>query len=102
MENGYPTLDLEYSHCSLCGECQSVCPTLALSGTQKDIGLRANIAETCINAYGYCDSCAQSCPTQALTWLDDKHPQINTDLCTGCGQCKSDCYLGAIYLQMKQ
>lgn len=99
MENGFPTLDLEYSHCSLCGQCQTACPTPALANTQKDIGLRAKVSKTCINGYGYCDSCSQSCPTQALQWQDNLHPSINKDLCVGCGLCKVDCYIGAIWLQ---
>ncbi|OEF25738.1 4Fe-4S binding protein [Vibrio rumoiensis] len=98
MENGYPTLDVEYSHCTLCGECQSACPTIALSGTQQDTGLRANVADTCINLYGYCDAFRQSCSTQAIEWKDNASPRIRVDQCTGCGACKPDCFIGAIYM----
>lgn len=98
LEHGFPTLDLEYSHCSLCGQCQNVCPTPALSHTHQDIGLRARVAETCINAYGFCDACQNSCTSQALEWRDGQHPSINNDQCSGCGVCQSDCYLGAIHL----
>lgn len=99
MENGFPTLDVEYSHCTLCGKCQAACPTIALSNKQQDTGLRAKASETCINLYGYCDSCAQSCPSQALEWKDSQTPTIDTSKCTGCGICKSDCFIEAIQLQ---
>ncbi|MFV0575939.1 MAG: ferredoxin-type protein NapF [Vibrio sp.] len=98
MENGFPTLDVEYSHCTLCGKCQTACPTIALSHTKPDTGLRAKVADTCINIYGHCDSCANSCPSDALIWQDNAAPKINNDQCSGCGICKSDCFIGAIQM----
>lgn len=99
MENGYPTLEVEYAHCTLCGKCQSACPTIALSGHQQDTGLRAKISDICINLYGYCDSCRQSCSSQAIEWKDDTSPTIILDQCSGCGACQADCFIGAIHMQ---
>lgn len=98
IQAGYPTLDVNYAHCTLCGECKNICPTIALSGELQDTGLRAQVNDTCINLYGYCDACETSCPTQALQWKDGQIPHINLNSCHGCGICKSDCYLGAIHL----
>ncbi|WP_153448269.1 ferredoxin-type protein NapF [Vibrio algicola] len=98
IQNGYPTLDVDYAHCTLCGECKKVCPTIALSGEQQDTGLRAQVNDTCINRYGYCDACESSCPSQALKWQDGARPSIELANCNGCGACKPDCYIGAISL----
>ena len=102
MEKGFPTLDIDYSHCTLCGECKAVCPTIALSGEIKDTGLRAQANNTCINLYGYCDACEDSCSVNALQWQEDKLPKINHDICNGCGACKGDCYIGAISMVNKK
>lgn len=74
---------------------------MALSGNVTDIGLRANISNICINEYGYCDACMDSCPASALEWRTGKAPIINNDQCYGCGLCKESCYIEAISLSMK-
>ncbi|CEO39905.1 4Fe-4S binding protein [Photobacterium kishitanii] len=101
FKDGYPEVDVEYSACTLCGKCKTVCLTMALSGGINDIGLRVNISNVCINEYGYCDACRDTCSALALTWRDGKIPIIDTNQCNGCGLCKESCYIEAISLSIK-
>ncbi len=90
--DGTATLDISYSSCNLCGECQSVCLTLALSNQAGSTGLIAAISNSCENLYGYCGNCEGSCPYDALQWHDGAKPKIDADKCKGCGQCAQSCY----------
>jgi Fe-S-cluster-containing dehydrogenase component len=44
----------------------------------------------------YEPACREVCPTQAIFRAEDKTIQIDSDLCTYCGECASACPFGAI------
>lgn len=54
------------------------------------------ISNTCDNLYGYCESCIDSCPEQAMIWSVDQKPIINIEKCTRCLKCIDACFITAI------
>lgn len=99
-----PVMDFDRSFCRYdCVKCTEVCPTKALSNlTVKEkhstvIGKARVAAENCmLYADGtFCGICERRCPRHAITIITNsdgrKMPQIDSDLCTGCGQCSYAC-----------
>ena len=102
-----PYLDLDQNACLLCHDwpCAVACPTLAISNTDTLIidtsTLRvfpklAHIqldTQRCLPYLGpECGACRGSCPLpDALVFDTMEKPHINTEQCTGCGQCVHAC-----------
>ena len=93
-----------HSYCSYdCNVCASVCPTGALrhiSVEQKrdlQIGQAVFSRNRCVVYLNEtdCGACAEHCPTQAVHMVPYKNglriPEVNVDLCVGCGGCESIC-----------
>ena len=93
-----------HSYCSYdCNVCASVCPTGALrhiSVEQKrdlQIGQAVFSRNRCVVYLNEtdCGACAEHCPTQAVHMTPYKNglriPEVNVDLCVGCGGCESIC-----------
>ncbi|EAS44002.1 ferredoxin-type protein NapF [Photobacterium profundum] len=100
MVEGRPQLNLDYNHCTQCGECQKGCSTGALSSINNDIGLRPSFSKGCNNRLsGECLICADACPQLAISVSSRQLPVINEELCSGCGQCRSACFIGAVQLE---
>jgi formate hydrogenlyase subunit 6/NADH:ubiquinone oxidoreductase subunit I len=86
--------------CTICGE---VCPTGAILPLTKEeknhtqMGQVQFIIENCIVYYDEtsCGACSEHCPTQAVHMVPYKGvltiPEINQDICVGCGGCESVC-----------
>lgn len=87
-----------------CTACNNICPTgalIPLSLKRKKL-YRIGLAEfysdlclACTDDYP-CGACAEHCPTGALEMVEDAAsgvtiPQVNTDLCIGCGNCEFAC-----------
>ena len=96
-----PQLNLDYNHCTQCGECQRVCPTQALSSPNADTEYRPIFSAGCLNRVsGQCQACVEQCPQQALTINNNQQPQVDNCRCDGCGLCRSNCYIGAVTLAL--
>jgi ferredoxin len=99
-----PTMYFEKGFCNFdCTICSEVCPNDAIKQLTKD--------EKHLNQNGYvvftqeicivqtdetnCGACSEHCPTQAVTMIPYKNgltiPQINIDICVGCGGCEFIC-----------
>ncbi|MGL4854751.1 MAG: indolepyruvate ferredoxin oxidoreductase subunit alpha, partial [Lentisphaeria bacterium] len=52
--------------------------------------------KTCIG----CTDCISSCPTEAISMVDDK-AKVDTNLCVVCGACVDECPVDAISLLQK-
>ncbi len=50
------------------------------------------------NACTGCGDCVELCPTHALVQVGDKAALARPDLCTYCAECESICPVGAISL----
>ncbi|MCP4326093.1 MAG: ferredoxin-type protein NapF [Psychromonas sp.] len=99
-DGGFPSINFELGECDFCGKCADICKepiftaTTALPWFKK-----AHINQTCLaNENIYCRSCGESCETQALTFQIGLSavPQIDNELCNGCGACVAPCPTNAI------
>jgi len=88
--------------CTACGE---VCPTGALGTFRVEEKAQIRIGQATIHKdkclawrtgdqYQVCLVCDEHCPYDAIIVGDDngrQRPEVNADLCVGCGQCENRC-----------
>ncbi len=99
-----PIVDFQKGFCNFdCTICSQICPNQALVPLTKEekhltqIGFVVLIEENCIvyRDGTSCGACSEHCPTQAISmvpWEDGLTvPQIDTDICVGCGGCEYVC-----------
>lgn len=92
------------SYCNYeCTVCSEVCPTHAIKPLTKEekattqVGIATFFINRCIvKTEGTdCGACSEHCPTQAVHMVPYEStltiPQVNPDLCIGCGGCESIC-----------
>ncbi|MEH6453029.1 MAG: ferredoxin-type protein NapF, partial [Psychromonas sp.] len=102
-DGGFPNIDFSNGECTFCKKCVDACneDIFDLSSSapwQK----KAQINESCLaNNNVYCRSCSESCEAQALTFQLglSSTPQIDINLCTGCGACVAPCPTQAILIR---
>jgi len=99
-----PIMSFENGYCNYnCTVCSEVCPNGALSRLTKrkkhetqmgKVVFNRNICVVAKNEFN-CGACSEHCPTQAVKMVPYKGgltiPEINTDLCIGCGGCEYIC-----------
>ncbi len=102
-DGGYPKVDFNLGECSFCGKCAESCKEEIFVATSESAwNKKAFINNQCLAiADVYCRSCAESCESQALTFQLglNARPQIDSDLCSGCGACVSPCPTQAIEIR---
>lgn len=49
-----------------------------------------------------CMICWMYCPDMAIPQKDGKRLETNLDFCKGCGICKAECPVGAIYMEKEK
>lgn len=99
-----PRLAYISSYCNYeCTVCSDVCPTGAIKPLTVEekvttqVGIATFFKGRCVvnTEEKDCGACAEHCPTQAVHMVPYKGtltiPQINPDLCIGCGGCESIC-----------
>lgn len=101
--DGYPQLEIEYASCDGCGLCIAACSTHALQPPLRfDTGLRPAFSNVCVNPIRPCNQCIEACPQQACTVDEKGLPQLDSERCNGCGECRVQCAVDAISLKSLQ
>lgn len=99
-DGGFPSINFDLGECDFCGKCAEVCKAPIFTPiTEIPWQKKARIDSSCLaNQNIYCRSCAESCEAQALTFQIgiSSAPQIDSDLCNGCGACVAPCPTKAI------
>ncbi len=106
---GFPAIDFQRGECLLCGECVKACPSGALSENKLKTGLpgwliKAEFDHTCL-AHGkiVCQICAEQCEVLAIRFIPRAGgvaiPELETELCMGCGACVAACPTQAIHIK---
>jgi ferredoxin-type protein NapF len=104
-DGGYPEIDFSTGGCEFCEDCLESCTTQALSRkSNTPWRLKASIKTQCLSSRGIvCRSCSDACGQRAITFhlqIGGKSlPQLNKELCDGCGFCFSVCPEQAIELK---
>ncbi|MBN2166369.1 MAG: 4Fe-4S dicluster domain-containing protein [Marinilabiliaceae bacterium] len=92
--------------CTICGD---VCPTGAIQPLTVDekhilqLGKARFVKENCVvyTDGTACGACSEHCPTKAVDMVPYKEklliPQVNQDICIGCGSCEHPCPLEPDY-----
>lgn len=107
-----PALDVLNKGCHLCEDwpCVNACEPDALKIPVADIAegeeeesiieekpmpkmaVASIVTQTCLPYQGpECGACAYSCPVPGALIFNMTKPEINTELCTGCGLCREAC-----------
>ncbi len=99
-----PHMSYKNSYCNYeCTVCSEVCPTHAIKPITKEekvttqVGVAHFFINRCIvnREHTDCGACSEHCPTQAVKMVPFEGtltiPQVNPDLCIGCGGCESIC-----------
>ncbi len=100
--DGLPSIDFALSECTFCGECRAACPepVFRLDGPVRFHHV-AVITDVCLAKRGVaCQSCGESCPEEAIRFRAHVGspfvPELNEEMCSGCGACLRVCPVGAI------
>lgn len=89
----------ERAACTLCLECGKACPTGALAELARiedaAMGHAVVDAALCVshNGSGICGACYTACPLKGRAIRQGPHnqPQVDRELCVGCGACEEAC-----------
>ena len=99
LEDGTPALNFNKNGCTYCDDCALSCPKDVLKvENKKDIQAKFSIdLLKCLSWNDtMCYSCKDPCMVNAIKFLGLFRPEINNDICNGCGFCLSVCPTDAI------
>lgn len=94
---GFPEVDFQRGECSFCTDCVAACESAAFSSPNETPWKhKVEIGEGCItHKQVVCRSCGENCEPEAITFTLQAGrvatPQVDLDLCNGCGACIAVC-----------
>ncbi len=106
-DGGFPAIDFKKGECTFCGKCAEVCPQPIFIINKKispwDFFAKVD-PSTCLSSQHIsCRSCQDSCDYRAIKFTlkagKTPYPEVNEDLCCGCGACVSRCPTYAIKIE---
>ncbi|MGF1714684.1 ferredoxin-type protein NapF [Photobacterium chitinilyticum] len=101
-DGGFPTVDFTHGECTFCTRCAEVCPEMLFRPTtEQPWDIKAQINASCLAQNKIeCRSCGDMCEVQAIRFKLQVGgvalPELDTDVCNGCGACLSVCPASAI------
>ncbi len=106
-DGGFPEINFENGECTFCEKCINECETGALHKNTPDQPpwlLTAHIQDNCLSLQNItCSRCADECESRSINLNYSAHgistPTVNSDSCTGCGACVSNCPVKAITIR---
>ncbi len=101
--DGFPMVDVNARGCTFCGACAEACSPAAIQPAQEWI-YRAGVSDSCLSVQGVtCRACEDHCDESAIRFRlmtgGRSAPQIDPEICTGCGACVSPCPSNAITVE---
>lgn len=103
-----PSIDFASGECTFCGECRTACPEPVFAqGEARSFPHVAVVTDGCLARHDIaCQSCGESCPEQAIRFRPRIGgpflPELNEEICSGCGACLRVCPVGAITLRKRE
>ncbi|WP_265947046.1 ferredoxin-type protein NapF [Dechloromonas sp. A34] len=106
-DGGYPTVDFSHAECTFCGDCVAACQPRALMRLDNAAlpwQRKAFISDACLARQGVeCRICGDFCDVRAIRFMPrlggSPLPEIDSELCTGCGACVAPCPSRAIAIR---
>lgn len=102
-DGGFPEIDFKQGECTFCAKCAQACPEplFELDSARRPWDYIASIDRGCLAYQGVsCQSCQDSCDAGVIKFVSQvgkpAQPQLNRELCTGCGACVAVCPVFAI------
>ncbi|MCP5407029.1 MAG: ferredoxin-type protein NapF [Chromatiaceae bacterium] len=101
----FPKLDFALHGCDFCRKCVEVCEPKALNYDTATVtspwNLKAAILPACLSLNAVvCRSCGEVCEERAISFKLElrgvARPNVNTESCTGCGECFAVCPVKAV------
>lgn len=94
---GFPEIDFNLAECTFCERCISACSDDALLvSTRPLFNLKLQAEDGCLaRRQVVCQTCGDACEADAIRFRPKiglvAAPEIDEELCTGCGACVSVC-----------
>ncbi|OXY82813.1 ferredoxin-type protein NapF [Oceanimonas doudoroffii] len=101
-DGGFPAVDFTLGECTFCGDCVRACSEpLFNPTTETPWRQHAVLKNTCLAHRGvHCRSCEDGCGPAAIRFRPRlggvSVPELNREVCNGCGGCVAACPVGAI------
>jgi len=105
-DGGFPKVDFQLGECDFCYECAASCPeSLFTEKQQNPWPNKAEIQSQCLTLHNvFCQSCRDHCPEDIINFKPTlggiSKPEIDSDVCTGCGACIAPCPANAIQIKI--
>jgi ferredoxin-type protein NapF len=103
---GLPQVDFRRGECTFCAVCVVSCGDGALRRVNGEVPwlVKARIGERCLaRRCVVCRTCGENCEAGAIRFPLSAgavaRPDLDQDMCTGCGACMATCPVQAITLQ---
>ena len=103
QEDGTPKLDFNINGCTYCDECAIACEADILKiENKKNINVTFSIDLIKCMSWNQtmCFSCKDPCMVDAIKFLGMFRPEIDTNICNGCGFCLKVCPTNAISFKL--